>query len=202
MVVVIIVGILAALAIPSLSLSSYDRDTFDDAGAIMQLLRAARARAIGRGGATLVSMTYSNPGDRGTFLVYEAVAPNPGGAAGSQSPVATCKWPTTWTLASMTPIDTVNLNSPSGVSSVEVLANINAVPNIYNPTKTPQSPMYVCYTPLGRSYVSFGPSGTPSFGGQQATIFPIAIDVTNGTSATTRTVLVPPNGMARIFSHL
>jgi prepilin-type N-terminal cleavage/methylation domain-containing protein len=202
LVVVIIIGILAALAIPSLSLSSYERDTFNDAGAIMQLFRAARARAIGRGGATLVAMTYSNGTDRGTFLVYEAVAANPNGAAGTQSPVATCKWPTDWTLSSLTPIDSVNLNPPTGVSSVEVLANINAVPNLFNPNKTAESALYVCYSPLGRSYVSTGPTGAPTFGGQQATLYPIGIDVTNGNSVTVRTVLVPPNGMARVFSHL
>jgi prepilin-type N-terminal cleavage/methylation domain-containing protein len=202
LVVVIIIGILAALAIPSLSLSSYERDTYGDAGHIMQLFRAARARAIGRGGATMVAITYASTTDRGTFQVYEAVAANPAGAAGSQSPVATCKWPTDWTLANLTPIDGLNLNPPSGTSNVEVLANIQAVPSIYNPTKTAITAAYVCYTPLGRSYVAVGTTPKPDFSGQQSTLYPITIDVTNANSATIRTVVIPPNGMARIYSHL
>src|SRR5580692_12345519 len=54
MVVVMIIGVLAALAIPSMSLASYERDTYNDAGAIMQLFREARTRAVGRGAATLI----------------------------------------------------------------------------------------------------------------------------------------------------
>jgi len=198
-VVVMIIGILAGLAIPSLSLSSYERDTYNDAGAIMQLFREARTRAVGRGSATLIAMTAS-AADRGTFLLYEAVSPNPGGT-GAQVPVATCKYPTAWTLASLTPIDGVNLNG-----TIEQLAGIVAQPNVFTPTKTAQAATYVCYTPLGRSYVysSNTAQASPTFTGNLsvATLNPIAIDVTHSNGGTTRTVVVPPNGMARIFSHL
>ncbi|HEV3190578.1 MAG TPA: type II secretion system protein, partial [Polyangiaceae bacterium] len=37
MVVVIIIGIMAALAVPSMRLTTFDRHAYDDAGAIMQL---------------------------------------------------------------------------------------------------------------------------------------------------------------------
>jgi Tfp pilus assembly protein FimT len=197
MVVVMIIGVLASLAIPSMSLASYERDTFNDAGAIMQLFREARTRAVGRGTATLVTMTASSS-DRGTFLLYEAVAPNPSGIGGSQSPVATCKFPTTWLLSSMTPMDGVNLNN-----GVEQLAGIVAQPNTYSgATKTALAAAYVCYTPLGRSYVVTGAATSPTFGGLSATLNPISIDVTHNNGGTVRTVIVPPNGMARIFSHL
>jgi len=197
MVVIVIIGILAALAVPSLSLASYERDTYNDAGSIMQLFRRARTRAVGRGAATLISMTASSS-DRGTFMLYEAVAPNPGGPAGSQAPVATCKYPTTWLLSTMTPIDGVNLNG-----TIEQLGGIVAQPNIFNPSKSAVAGAYLCYTPLGRSYYLPGTAGpSPSFGGLTPTLSPISIDVTHTNGATIRTVLVPPNGMARVFSHL
>jgi type II secretory pathway pseudopilin PulG len=196
MVVVVIIGILAALAIPSLSLASYERDTYNDAGSIMQLFREARARAVGRGSATLIAMTASAT-DRGTFLLYEAVAPNPNGVAGTLTPVATCKFPTSWPLANLTPIDGANLNGP-----IEQLGGIVAQPNSYSPSKTAFAAGYICYTPLGRSYVTIGASTSPTFGGQLPMLNPIGIDVTHTNGATTRTVVVPPNGMARIFSHL
>jgi Tfp pilus assembly protein FimT len=196
MVVIVIIGILAALAVPSLSLASYERDTYNDAGSIMQLFREARTRAVGRGAAMLISMTASGT-DRGTFLLYEAVTANPGGVAGNQAPVATCKYPTTWLLSSLTPIDGVNLNG-----TIEQLAGIFAKPNVFSPSKTAVTAAYLCYTPLGRSYIVTGTSTSPSFSGQTATLNPIGIDVTHTNGATTRTVIVPPNGMARIFSHL
>jgi prepilin-type N-terminal cleavage/methylation domain-containing protein len=198
MVVVVIIGVLAALAIPSLSLASYERDTFNDAGAIMQLFREARARAVGRGSATLVSIsanpTAATP-DRGTFELYEAVGAN-------LVPLTTCKYPTNWNLAGMTPLDGVNLNG-----SIEQLANIAAQPNFYTstPTKTAFNYGYVCYTPLGRSYVNTGATAasvTPTFTGELPMLNPIGIDVTHTNGATIRTVLIPPNGMARVFSHL
>jgi len=198
MVVVMIVGLLAAMAIPSLSLASYERDTYNDAGAIMQLFRRARTRAVGRGAAVLVAMT-STATDRGTFLMYEAVAPNPTGlAVWSQVPIATCKYPTTWPLSAMSPIDGVNLNG-----TIEQLAGIVAQPNVFSPTKTAVAAAYVCFTPLGRSYVVSGSSAvaSPSFGGQTSNLNPFGIDVTHTNGGTTRTVLVPPTGMARIFSH-
>lgn len=195
--VVMIIGILAAMAIPSMSLASYERDAYNDAGSIMQLFRRARTRAVGRGAATLVAMTATS-GDRGTFLLYEAVATNPNGVAGSQAPVATCKYPTAWTLASMTPIDMVSLNG-----QVEQYAGITAQPNTFSPTKTPVAAAYICYTPLGRSYIVSGAAAvaSPNFGGQTPMLTPVGIDVTHTNGATTRTVLVPPNGMARLFSH-
>jgi Tfp pilus assembly protein FimT len=66
MVVIIIIGVVAALAVPTMAAARIDRNAYDDAGSIMQLLRSARTHAIARGGAVLVSMTFS-AADRGTF---------------------------------------------------------------------------------------------------------------------------------------
>ena len=48
---VIIIGILAALAIPSMSTARFDRHAYNDAGSVMMLFRVARTRAVARGDA-------------------------------------------------------------------------------------------------------------------------------------------------------
>jgi type II secretion system protein H len=197
MVVVIIVGLLAVLAFPSMSLAMYDRDAYSDAGSIMGLFRTARTHAVARGGAVLISMNAdpTDPTRRGKFLMYEAVAADPTGG-GNQSPVANCKWPTSWNLGALTPIEGVNMNG-----SLEANAGITTTLAIYNPTKTAFTDGYVCYTPLGRSYVAIGQAAQPTFDGQLPTTYPIEVQVARAAGATIRSVLVPPNGMARLFSH-
>lgn len=199
LVVVIIVGILAAIAIPSMSLASFDRDTYNDAGAIMQLFRSARTRAIARGSAVMVGMTANGPTDRGTFLMYEAVTANPNNVAGAQTPLASCKFPTQWPVATLKPSDGINLNG-----NLEGLAGIQAQIFQYpyaqgNATKVTLPAGYVCYTPLGRTY--FATANPPVFTGL-ASVAALEIQVTHNDGATARSVLLPNSGMARLFSHL
>lgn len=211
LVVIIIVGLLAVMAIPSMSIASYDRDTYNDAGAIMQLFRSARTRAIARGSAVVVQMVTTGSYTRGGFFTYEAVTQNPNAAAGSLTPVASCKYPTSWNMATLTPVDSFALSTAAG--TVEVLAGITAQPYVYTSGNTAGSTFtegYVCYTPLGRSYVNISPtvagapplaaSGFPVFSGLSS-VTALEIRVTRTDGATVRSVLVPNNGMARLFSH-
>ncbi|HLK40894.1 MAG TPA: prepilin-type N-terminal cleavage/methylation domain-containing protein [Polyangiaceae bacterium] len=206
MVVVIIIGVLAILAIPSMSLMLYDRDAYNDAGSIMGFLRDARTRAVGRGGAVLVSLD-ADPTDstrRGTFLMYEAVSANATGTGGAETPLGNCKLPTDWTLANLTPIAWFNMNGKleqnAGITTT-LYAYAAATGN--TATKTAFTNGYVCYTPLGRSYVITGnaPVAKPTFDGQLPTVNPIEALVARSGGGTLRSVLVPPNGMARLFSH-
>ena len=201
MVVVVIVGVLAILAMPSMSLMLYDRDAYNDAGAIMAMFRSARTRAVGRGGAVLISMdaSTSDPTRRGTFMMYEAVTTDPTGG-GAETPVASCKLPTNWTLANLQPVEWLTMNG-----SLEQHASITSTFYVYAGTsKTLFTNGYICYTPLGRSYVVTGlaPVAQPTFDGQLATVNPIEVQVARAGGATIRSVLIPPNGMARLFSHL
>ncbi len=211
MVTVIIIGILAVMAIPSMALTSFDRDTYNDAGAIMQVFRRARTRAIARGSAVVVQMVTTGNYTRGGFFTYEAVAANPGSNAGAQTPVATCKYPTTWPTATMTPID--NFIIATNANSTDTLAGVMAQPYAYTAASNTGSAFtegYVCYTPLGRSYVNISPTvagapplstvGTPVFTGLSS-VSALEIRVTRTDGATIRSVLVPNNGMARVFSH-
>ncbi|HEY6460090.1 MAG TPA: prepilin-type N-terminal cleavage/methylation domain-containing protein [Polyangiaceae bacterium] len=219
MVVVIIIGIVAALAIPTMSVVGFDRHAYADAGSIMMLFRSARTRAVARGSAVLVSMSASGLTDRGTFVMYEAVSTNfNGGQAGT--PVSTCKSPTQWlplpTSSNMNGhlpgagangangvnlVDGVNLN----LAGIETQADIETALFIYQSpataTATPFSSGFVCYTPLGHTYVAWGTGVTPVFDGVLPTISPIEARVTRASGTTVRSVLVPPNGMARLFSH-
>jgi prepilin-type N-terminal cleavage/methylation domain-containing protein len=219
MVVIVIVGILAAMAIPTMLQARLDRNAYDDAGAIMQLFRNARTRAVARGGAVLIAMS-SSTGDRGTFLSYEAVSANAGlnwaGKQANQTPIGTCKAPTAWIplTASNTAIqliDGVNLNG-----NIESDANIWA--SLWNYSGgTPTSPFsaaWLCFTPLGHVYFTTTTNGSINpFDGVLPMIAPLEFRVQRFQAGgspfsgpagfgTTRSVLLPPNGMTRIFSHI
>jgi type II secretory pathway pseudopilin PulG len=221
MVVIVIVGILAAMAIPTMVQARLDRNAYDDAGAIMQLFRNARTRAVARGGAVLISMSASSS-DRGTFTTYEAVSKNAGlnwaGVQASQTPVGTCKAPTSWiplasTNTGVQLIDGVNLNG-----AIETDANIWASLWTYTGTTgTSFSAAWICFTPLGHVYFTAS-TGSPTYGttnpfdGVLPMVSPLEFRVQRfgpggspssgaGAFGTTRSVLMPSNGMARIFSH-
>jgi prepilin-type N-terminal cleavage/methylation domain-containing protein len=208
MVVIIVIGVIAVMAIPTMSVSRFDRLAYNDAGAVMQLLRAARTRAIARGGAVLVSL-HANASDRGTFQMYEAVTQNALAAGLPRTPVSNCKSPTDWTLLvgdSSNPnlllIDGVNLNG-----DLEVAAGVSASILMYtsptNNTGTAETTTVdVCWTPVGRSYIALGSPAAHLFDGLTPTISPLEIDVQRTGGGTVRSVLLPPNGMARLFSHV
>jgi prepilin-type N-terminal cleavage/methylation domain-containing protein len=209
LVVVIIVGLVAALAIPSMGVGRWDRHAYDDAGAIMQLFREARTRAIARGGAVVVSMSANGTTDRGTFGVWEAVSANVGATGvANRTPIASCKTPTSWAnidagkLTTTNPnvllVDGVNLNS-----TIEADADIETAAFYYQDATTTKqftAPGYVCFTPLGRSYITF--TGPPVFDGLLPALIPLEFRVTRAGGGNVRSVLVPPNGLARVFSHL
>jgi prepilin-type N-terminal cleavage/methylation domain-containing protein len=205
LVVVIVIGIVAALAIPTMSATRSDRRAYDDAGSIMQLFRSARTRAIARGGAVLITMTTNGATDRGTFLMYEAVTQNPAATGdagpGINTPFASCKAPMNWTDATTALlVDGVNLNG-----RLETQVDIQTQLFQYNNAPTPFTQGSMCWTPLGRSYFHTSltaPVAAGVFDGSLPTTTPVEIQVLlNSGGATYRSVVVPPNGMARLLSH-
>ncbi len=118
--------------------------------------------------------------------------------------MSSCKTPTSWNLvASNTNVvlfDGFNMNRPlEGNADVETQAFVYQ--NAQNNTATPFITGFLCYTPLGRSYF-FNGTAPPVFDGLMPTLSPIELRVTRANGGNTRSVLVPPNGMARLFSHL
>src|SRR5579871_31448 len=61
-VVVTIIGILATLAFPEMSDAALERHTYDDAGMVLEIIRTARTRAMGRGAATMITLDTVSAG--------------------------------------------------------------------------------------------------------------------------------------------
>jgi prepilin-type N-terminal cleavage/methylation domain-containing protein len=204
MVVVVIIGVLAIAAAPSMRLTTYERHAYNDAGSIMQLFRNAHGRAVSYSVPVLVSMSANGMTDRGTFATYVATNPITNNA------VVTCKSPFAWgpnvsTNANLTLVDGVNLNAVAGVAEVD--ANIQTSLYYYNPASGPgfTALSYMCFTPLGRSYVAINASGSTWFDTMVPNVFPLEAKVQRvgaGGGAINRSVLILPNGTARVFSHL
>ena len=203
LVVIIIIGIVSALAVPSMLQSRIDRTAYDDAGQIMQFFREARTRAVARGGAVLIQMTMNGPADRGTFAMFESVGVNPDKAGGAnRAPVSSCKAPTIWQPLNpaanpgIVYVDGLNLNG-----TIETQADIETQLIIYDPAgpQANQQTAFICFTPLGRAYLT---NAVPVFDGAVPSLAPLELRVTRAGGATVRSVLVPPNGMARVFSHI
>jgi type II secretory pathway pseudopilin PulG len=206
MVVIIIVGIVAALAVPTMAQARLDRDAFEDAGEVMELFRSARTLAVGRNAAILIQATADGVTNRGRFQMYEAVTPNAQGGD-ARTGVSTCKSPMNWspldnTNAKVLHIDGVDLNG-----HIESDANLQTLINTVDNTGKVVSvkSVFICFTPLGRSYVSAS-STVPSFDGSLPSVAPLEFRVQRLQGAnvigTVRSVILPPNGMARVFSHV
>lgn len=221
MVVVILIGILAVLAIPTMITGRDEGHVYHDASEIAELLRMARARAIGRESAVAVSLTSTNSpssADLGTFRMVEgtlAATLNVGGAGAlGGSPVAplfavgtpspTCSgavWPANVAATAAAMIDGVNMNGKieqqAFIYSSMTASNTPAVV----PGITPAA--WVCYTALGRAYMSIG--AVPAFVTGAPMVGVIQVDVNRSSGGSQigihRTVIIPPSGAARIYSH-
>jgi type II secretory pathway pseudopilin PulG len=208
MVVVIIIGLLAVMAIPALTRAQVDRRSYNDAITIAELFREARTRAMGRGAAEMISMTQAGTsagGDRGTFLLWEGqviLAP-PLGILPIGSPMNNCGSPTIWTGAGATAvlIDGVNLNGP-----------IEATDGIWTTITGPLAiggfgalgAASMCFTPLGQAYFSATSppnfvTGSPMLGEIQIALHHVYPGITTSVGIV-RTVIVPNSGATRIIS--
>jgi type IV fimbrial biogenesis protein FimT len=223
MVVVILISILAALAIPSMSTARFDRLAFADASNVTELLRSARTRSIARGSAVLVRFRAdtsgsASPSQRGRFEVWEAVTPNAGGVGWNRTPRSACKSPTKWTLDLTIPppssanaafIDAVDFNG-----KIDAQGSIQA--QIVEPMGgTAITDMFICYTPLGRAFYSTSNAGVPNFdlagpltGVTQVRVYRYDANGVVATgpagvkfTGTLRTVGLPGAGMARMVSQ-
>ena len=216
MVVVILVGILAVLAIPSMSEASADRHVYQNAAKVADLIRGARGRAVGRGAAVTVSMDTTT-GTAGVFRMLEAVQRDPmpitdGGAPGQVAPFSNCKTPMDWTQTPDLGIGTYGVHLVQSITYAESAANIVSTLYIDDGTTTPTAltKAYICFTPLGRAYA------LPTSASGAATLSRAMFDTASpmmgtlgiqfarmagsSTVGLVRRVLIPPSGAARILS--
>jgi hypothetical protein len=110
------------------------------------------------------------------------------------------------TNTSVLAIDGVNLNYNGATNTLEQDADIETAINIYaDPVNNQAAAVtqgFLCYSPSGRSFFVYGASSTPVFDGQLPMTSPIEVRVTRANGGNVRSVLLPPNGMARLFSHV
>ncbi len=213
MIVVIVVSILAALATPSMIRARDDRHAYNNAMQVAQMLRGARLRAIGRGGAVAVYMTSNGTTDRGTFQVYEAVTANPipGSAPSSdatnRTPLGSCltpDWTTDMPTGARLPLDGFNYNYNLDVDiDFQTTLKLNYVNRLGTPSNAGVPAVWLCFTPVGRTYVSA--AATPAFNAGDSFI-DLDICMSRGGACGSglglqRHVLVPPAGVARLFSR-
>lgn len=176
MVVVLIVAILAAIAVPSVLERMRERRSSEAAQRIAALYRGARMRALGRGSAVMVSF------DQGTFAVREAVRPPVANTECTGEPFNSCVT-NDWTNAKN--YAELSRFAPAKRSEYEGLS-LAAVPST-------NTHFDICFTPMGRAYTRTDnlPFTTPMV---QVASFTVG----RAGSVITRTVMVLPNGVARL----
>jgi type II secretory pathway pseudopilin PulG len=219
MVVVIIIGIVAMLAIPTMTKGQYDRRVFTDAAALGELVRTARTRSVGRGAAELVAIQTQSTTNALTAQIFESVTSDPSGT-GMNTPVQSCS-ATTWPLNFWTSGDAWSAGGTAkfidqlaigGGDTIEgrgqIMARMVYPYTASSPTLIADgTTLYLCFTPSGRAYIATGgvPTNFSSMGsllGVQFTreAFPSAIISASSTNLV-RTLMIPPTGATRITSH-
>lgn len=185
--VVLIIGITAALATPSIAAQVRERRARDVAQRVAVLYSSARMRALGRGSAVMVRFRKASG-----FTVLESIEGTTAATRLSGSRAACATQPGLGCLA--------NNWSPGAdtfrqVAELPLQTDISIVTS--NQSATATDNMDICFTPMGRSFISF--DGTvptaPMVGATK-----IDVQRLRGGSPVglLRTVAVLPNGMARL----
>ena len=221
MVVVILIGILATMSIPTMLQARIDRRVYDDAARIAALVRDARVRAMGRGAAVMV--TFVENGGYGEFTSFESVGPNPGGLGSPRVPIGTCGAPSNWSVSAAAgaggesgegstdnpnrahEIRKVSFRASNGTSYEEsnriqarlLLTTANGA--------TPTQAVNLCFSPMGRAYLANGPlTADTQFSAPMLEALTIEVarhDAGGDAIGLRRQVLIPPSGNARIVSR-
>jgi prepilin-type N-terminal cleavage/methylation domain-containing protein len=180
MLVVIIIAVMAAMAAPVLVGQWRERHGRQAATQVANVFTLARSRALARGAAVMVR--WSAPTG---FTVVEAV--QGGGGTCAAQPGLGCL-SNAW-------------GTPDRVRTVQTFDTVDSVSVTGNNGGTAITKMSICFSPLGRSFISFDGTaptapmvGTPTLDvrrmdKQGASFVP---------SGLTRTVVILPNGMARL----
>jgi prepilin-type N-terminal cleavage/methylation domain-containing protein len=182
MLVVIIVTVLATLAAPVLiSQWREQRQGRQAAIQVANTFTLARSRAMARGAAVMVRWSA----DSG-FTVVEAVEGTGAGACAAQPGLGCLS--NAW-------------GDSSKVRTVQTFDTVDAVSITGNNGGTAVTKMNLCFSPLGRSFISFdGTTPTAPMVGTP-TLDVRRMDKEGGSfvpAGQTRTVVILPNGMARL----
>jgi type II secretion system protein H len=154
MVVVVIIGLFAALAVPSVVSLVRDQRTRREAMNITNAFRAARARSLGRGSAVNINFTTTPVGaaTRADFVTREAVSVGMPGTPPQPDP--TCRG-YTWTNGTL-----LNHYYPSLVNGVPDTQITGQTNDAVLGAPTNATYLDICYTPKGRMYTRTASNGT------------------------------------------
>jgi type II secretory pathway pseudopilin PulG len=190
-VVVILIGVFAAMAIPQVTHQLRDRRTHETAQRVALIYQQARVRAMGQGGAILVQ--YTQGSGQGAFETMEALVGTANSLNCALVPSTSCtqtQWGATAGGQSRS-IETIDIGSEPYLD--HVFATLTP-----DTTAAAGSYMDVCFTPLGRAFVRYAATNawTPLRGVPQINVFR---GVNSATAlGLTRHVLVLPTGIARL----
>jgi type IV fimbrial biogenesis protein FimT len=201
-VVVVIIGICAALATPSVISQMRERRARDLAQRVGVLYSSARMRAMGRGGAVLVR--YSK---NGTFRVLESIE---GNAAATLRTQALCA---NQPGLGCTSNDWSNASTLYNEVERLTIDKENFAFRAKGSTGNEAADMDICFSPLGRSFISLTGDGSIRTPMVTAMTFELRRVATGGTADSAdergsvgnvvdgkswRTVVILPNGTARL----
>ena len=193
-VVVILVGIFAAMAMPAVTLQLRDRRVHEMAQRVALIYQQARVRAMGQGGAILVRYDNTLGSGKGTFITKEGLVGGTQTNPCALGPVSNCS-AVNWADGDThnRTIESVDVGTEPGLSDVWAILTSDA-------GTAGTAAMDLCFTPLGRSFVRYGNSGpfAPLTGVPQFSVFRNPTAATPTTDSRVRTVLVLPTGAARL----
>jgi prepilin-type N-terminal cleavage/methylation domain-containing protein len=177
-VVVLIIGITAALATPTLASQMRERRSRDLAQRVAQVYSLARMRAMGRGSAVLVKFNK----DTG-FTVLESIEGNTATSAMMGANGAAC--------AARPGLGCLTNNWDPAASDQTRSVQTLTWPGDYTVLSATNT-MDICFTGAGRSFISTNGARptTPMVGSRSLTV--------QRTGGLMRTVTVLPNGIARL----
>jgi len=193
-VVVILVGVFAAMAIPQVTVQLRDRRVHEMAQRIALTYQQARIRAMGQGGAILVRYDSSTGSGKGTFTTKEGLVGGTQTNPCALGPVSSCS-SVNWNDGDNhnRTIQSVDVGTEPGLGDVWALLTPDSA-------SASSATMDLCFTPLGRAFVRYGTAGTfaPLTGVPQFRVFRGGTGGTPTTDSRVRTVLVLPTGTARL----
>lgn len=190
-VVVVMIGILAAMAMPTFISVQRDRRANEVAQGVAAFYRLAKARATGRGAPQLVRYTASGVGGLPMWTMHEAISTGAvGGGICADSPLQTSCNGVIWQ-----PALTTN-GSTKFVAAFPDSTSPHVGYEMQDPTQAVIGSTYdLCFTPAG---VTFSRSGNGPFatltGVPRARVFRKSAAQTG----VNKWVILPPNGLARV----
>lgn len=184
MVVVVIIGIMAAVAVPQIAARMRERRASQAAQQIALLFRNARLRAMGRGFSVLVNYNAAT----GAFTVLETLPA--GGVMACVPRLPPSCTGVNWNNPAQTRV--VESFNPSKSGTTGNYAGVSVALSL-QPSNTPATLLDMCFSPHGRTFTR-----TVAANALAPMTGTVNVTVSRGSGTLQRRVSVLPNGMARL----